>query len=140
VLATGGATGFTAEVPYSSDVTALESMMMPDVEGAIGTALIQVFTDDRHPVLGSGAVIILKLPVTFEPDAAAHVAMELNALEASWASSVPMRGAWCQDPSDANSIAFVSFVPSLLAAPGVLENFVIYDAARARWVHGVLSE
>ena len=141
VLANGDDDSFTAEVHYSSDVTAEEVIMLPHIyqEGS-GTALIQVLIREPHQELGSGAVVVLKLPVSFDEDKVAHVAMEMNRLDAAGESNAPMMGAWCQEPGDPNSIAFFSFVPSFMAWPGVLENLITYNSIRAEWAHQVLGE
>jgi hypothetical protein len=112
---------------------------VPHLDEGPGTGLIQVFVNDPHPELGSGAVIVLRLPVTFDEDEAAHLATELNRLEAEGESNTPMMGAWCQDPNDANSVTFVSFVPSIIAWSGVLENLVTYNSIRAGWAHDILN-
>ena len=132
---TGSSSGFTVEVEYSSDVPAA----MAIAQGVpAGTALVQVSTEEGHPEFGSGALVLLKLPVTYDDEGEAlEAANQLNCLETAGESGVPMMGAWCSEP-DNDGLAFVSFVPSLLARPGVLENFVIYDTLRAKWAYSVL--
>jgi hypothetical protein len=112
--------------------------MAANPDSGPGTALVQVFTDQPHPDYGSGALILLRLPVTFS-DQAASVANELNRAEADGTSTTTMLGAWCRDPGEDDSVAFTSFVPSGLARPGVLDNLVLYAAGRAAWAHEMLS-
>jgi len=135
--ATGDATGFTAEVPYS-DAARAAVAMAADPDAGFGTALLQVFTDQPHPDYGTGALIVPRLPVTF-PDEAAPIANEFNRAEADGASATTMLGAWCPDPGDDGSVVFVSFVPSALARAGVLDNLALYSAQRATWAHDMLS-
>jgi len=66
-----------------------------------------------------------------------EAANQLNCLETAGESGVPMMGLVQRTGHD--GLAFVSFVPSLLARPGVLENFVIYDTLRAKWAYSVLE-
>jgi len=63
---TGSSSGFTVEVEYSSDVPAA----MAIAQGVpAGTALVQVSTEEGHPEFGSGALVLLKLPVTYDDEA-----------------------------------------------------------------------
>jgi hypothetical protein len=65
-LANGDANGFTGEIPFSGNVPAVA---LKDRSGGPQTALFQVFTNDSHLELGSGALIVLKLPTPVEDDA-----------------------------------------------------------------------
>ena len=118
------------------------------------TALLQIMTDQPHPQLGSGALVILKLPVKIPKDSkddAASRANALNFLEAAGKDTIEfstggsdrttLLGAWCVDPSrsEGDSLAFVSFVPSLVARAGILENLCIYNAVRTQWASRVLN-
>ena len=135
-LRTGGSTGFTVEVEYSSDLPA--TLASAQGEPA-GTALLQVMTSEPHPEFGSGALIVLTLPISYDDDHDAVGAVnQLNYLELAGESGLTMMGAWCCEP-DNHSPAFVPYVPSVLARPGVLENFVIYETLRAKWAHSVLE-
>jgi hypothetical protein len=142
VAGSGDRQGFTAEVIYSSDtsvaaanVLELHDSIEGEDAGGPGTALVQVVIDAPHPEYGSGALVILRLPVGFDEDEAADAINWLNRLEASGDSDFSM----CRDPSNPGSPAFVSFVPSVLARPGLLENLVVYDTLRARWAHAVFE-
>lgn len=138
-LFTGTAEGFTAEFPYSGAVTATERAMSGSSQPP-ETALFRVMTDQPHPEFGSGALMVLALPVRFSPGAGFGVANELNLLESTTPTRTNLLGAWCVEPGSKghDRIAFVSFVPSLLAKGGILENLCFYNAARARWAQGVL--
>lgn len=148
VLTTGDANGLTAEFPYAGPRPAIE---LAAIKQPPETALLQVMTDQRHPELGSGALVTLKLPKTGQDDAGS-TANALNLLEAIGKDTIEfsnggtarttLLGAWCVDPSrsERDSLAFVSFVPSIVAKDGVLENLCIYNAVRTRWAHSVLND
>ena len=114
-----------------------------------------MITDQPHPQLGSGALITLKLPVTIPEDSkesAAETANALNFLEAASKDTIQfanggsdrttLLGAWCVDPTNGrgDSLAFVSFIPSILARAGLLENLCIYNAVRTSWAHRVMND
>lgn len=133
-LATSDATGATCEVPYTGDLPAvLQDPDAPDMENL--TALVRVFPDQPHPRFGSGALITLQLPYARYAEPAAQLANRLNAVEARGDLSTPLLGAWCPDPlrREHNVLAFCSFLPNILARPGLLENQLIYQAARAQF-------
>lgn len=50
-------------------------------------------------------------------------------------SSAPLLGAWCADQSrdGVRGLAFCSFLPNALARPGLLENQLMCQAARAQF-------
>ncbi len=137
-LFTGGTEGLTAEFPYSGTVPAGALVGSPE---PVETALLQVMTDQPHPELGSGVLMLLRLPVTFPPEAGCAIANELNLLESGTDTRTNLLGAWSVSPnsSGGDDVVFVSFVPSLLARGGVLENLCFYNAARSSWAHSVLS-
>ena len=131
-MANGDDTDFVAEVPFSSELSALEASFVGE---ALGSALIRVLLDSPHPEYGSGALIMLALPLM--PEDVAAAANQLNAAEAVGDVMPGLLGSWCRDPG--GGLAFVAFVPNLFAQPGLLENLVIYQAVRARWAHGMLA-
>jgi hypothetical protein len=154
VLTNGDANGLTAEFPYSGNRSSVELAAMQQAVPP-ETALLQIITDHNHPQLGSGALVTLKLPIKIPKagkDDAASTENALNFLEAAGKDTIEISnggtarttliGAWCVDPStsERDSLAFVSFVPSMLARGGVLENLCIYDAVRTRWAHSVLND
>jgi hypothetical protein len=153
-LSNGNADGFTGEIPYSGNRSVAE-LAATDVHVPAETALLQVITDQPHPQLGSGALITLKLPVTIPEDSkesAAETANALNFLEAASKDTIQfanggsdrttLLGAWCVDPTNGrgDSLAFVSFIPSILARAGLLENLCIYNAVRTSWAHRVMND
>ncbi len=124
LLANADDTALTAELPFPG--------CRPP------TALLRVDTEEKHPQLGSGALMLLKLPVSPGPEGAAVVSHKLNAAETTgWACSHQL-GAWCSDP-EVQGVTFVSFVPTALYKPGLLENLVYSMAIRARWANEFLA-
>jgi hypothetical protein len=139
-MTNGDAEGLTAEFPYSGPRPAA---VLAGTEEPVETALLQVFTNQPHPQLGNGALIVLKLPQTIpeeDKDGAIAYANALNFLEGTTDTGVSLLGAWCVDPQSADSLAFVTFVPQVLAMGGVLENLCSYNAIRVRWAYGVLND
>ncbi|HUC14409.1 MAG TPA: hypothetical protein VMS00_08145 [Acidimicrobiales bacterium] len=139
-LFTGGAKSLTAEFPYSGAIrvalAASGGSQPPE------TALLEVMTDQPHPEFGSGALMVLRLPVSLAAHTGAIMANELNLLESTTSTGTNLLGAWCVPPdsSEDDDVAFISFVPSMLARGGVLENLCLYFAARASWAQSVLSD
>ena len=137
---TSDATGMTCEVPYTgSRPLVLQEYGAPDT--AVETALVRIFTDVPHPEAGNGALIVMQLPVDPGSDAAPALANELNAIEAKGDLSAPLLGAWCPDvlSKNGNGLAFCCFLPNLIARPGLLENQIVYQAARAQFALRELS-
>jgi hypothetical protein len=107
--------------------------MLPHLDDEpLGTALWQVFVDQPHPQLGSGALLTLKLPGSIGVEEVAVTANAVNASERARLAS-PAFGAWTRDPSDPKSLVHVTFLPSLLSRPGLLENLSIYEMIRSRF-------
>jgi hypothetical protein len=75
----------------------------------------------------------MKLPASAEPSEVAEWANWLNVAEAQGDSQTPLLGAWCPDPSSSRTLAFRSFLPNVIAMPGVLENHIAYQATRSRF-------
>ena len=139
-LSNGSATGFTAEFPYAGPRPAVA---LAGSQSPVETALLQVFTDQPHPQLGSGALVVLSLPVKLaadDKDGTAAYANALNFLEGTTDTGTSMLGAWCVDPTDPDSTAFVTFVPSAIARGGILENLCVYNAVRTTWAHSVFTD
>jgi hypothetical protein len=128
------ATGMTCEVPYTGGSPLIfQEYGAPETH--LETALVRIFTDQPHPEAGNGALVVLQLPVSPGADVAPTLANDLNAIEAKGDLSAPLLGAWCPDilSKDGNGLAFCCFLPNLLARPGLLENQIVYQAARAQF-------
>jgi hypothetical protein len=81
VLGSGDERGFTCEVPFIDDVPSIVRVGTGQ-GGALGTALVQAFTDQPHPQLGTGVLWLVRLPTSFDPKAAPMLANDLNLLGA----------------------------------------------------------
>lgn len=127
---------FTCEVPFtgSTPVALKVALGMPEAHHRPETSLLRIFPDQEHPVYGHGARVTLFIPLNFAAGQAAHVANQLNVAEARGSTPTNLLGAWCPDPTNSkgNTIAFNAFLPSWLAEPGILENQVVFQAARSR--------
>jgi hypothetical protein len=136
------ATGITCEVPFTGNRPLIlqQKYGVPDI--GLETALVRIFTDQPHPEEGNGALIVMQLPISPGADEAPVLANELNAVEAKGDLSAPLLGAWCPDvmSKDGNGLAFCCFLPNLIARPGLLENQIVYQAARAQFALRQLSE
>jgi hypothetical protein len=82
VLANGRESGMTAEFPFPG--------CMPP------TALLKVTAEERHPQLGSGALFVLKLPVSLPEVNAEELANKLNCAEAVEWTGCHCFGGWCR--------------------------------------------
>lgn len=130
---------FSCEVPFTGAVpTAAKSALnLPSISERPETSLLRIYSDIKHPNYGSGALVTLLLPLTFDPDEIPGVVNTLNLAEAKGDTPTDMLGAWCPDPTNKrrNTVAFTAFLPDVLAEPGVLENQIVFQAARSRF-HG----
>lgn len=112
-------TGLTAEVPFGNDI-----------------ALIQCWTDQAHPQLGNGLLITLHLPCNAVDQADGGVAT-LNFFEARGWTEVPNLGCWhSRDTGSARGKlpAHLTFIPNALYRPDLIQNLVLWEMGRARWV------
>lgn len=132
--------GFSCEVPYTGSTTAVEASALG---GAVrpNTALVRIDAEVAHPQYGNGALVTLRLPTSMPRQQTAEWACWLNQLEAASMTDTTLLGAWCPDPTGDNNgpLAFVAYVPNVLAKPGLLQNLVIYQATRARLAAAYLS-
>lgn len=115
VMATGGETGLTAELPFQSE-----------------TSLLTVRTRERHPQLGYGVLIRLQLPVLFPESDGIQFAGELNRRELVSLTRAHFLGTWCWHDE---FLQFVTFLPNVLnLGDGDLFNFLASSYGRAKWV------
>lgn len=99
----------------------------PIGEGAI---VLDITTEQPHPVLGSGLDMVLRLPLPMSPERAAHTAMELNRIERREWLRCHMLGSW---GFDEGHIQYECFVPNISFHEGVLMNTALSMAIRATW-------
>jgi hypothetical protein len=118
-FANGDPTGLSAEIPFGQD-----------------SILIRCLTDHYHTELGNGLLVTMQLPF-WADDNLVEAAPLLNFMESrSWTES-PQFGSWHFHPSSngaAPTITHTTFVPNALYKQGLVQNFVFWEMARARWV------
>ena len=124
LFSTGGAQGLAAELAWGKD-----------------TALITAAADERHPQLGHGLLLLLKLPVTLSKPAADHLAVELNSAEANTFAGSHLLGGWCSQAlsGDKQLPVFASFVPNGAYWPGLVPTLVMSLAQKARWARSQIA-
>jgi hypothetical protein len=137
VLATGGGAAMTAEFRFSDDV--------PAVLGGSGTALFTANGTERHPQLGSGALVRLSLPAPEDPSVrdpqrAARLASRLNLAEPHEWAMCHFLGGWCTDPNPGIGLSFVTFLPAAVYRPRLLDALVLSMAVRAKWAKAHLDQ
>ncbi len=103
-----------------------------DLEFATGVhAHLELDAEAKHPSLGSGLQMRLKLPV--EPDA--MVAHRLNANERLEPDAHQL-GAWCVD--EEHGLMFTGFVPAAAWVPELSRALVYHLSAKNEWARALL--
>ena len=103
-----------------------------DLEFATDThARLELDAEAKHPSLGSGLQMRLKLPV--EPDP--MVAQRLNANERIEPDAHQL-GAWCVD--DEHGLMFSSFIPAAAWVPELSRSLVYHLSAKNEWARALL--
>lgn len=128
VLATGNGAALAAEFPFWGDV--------PAVAGGGGTALLTATAKERHPQLGSGALLLLSVPsppdpAPVDPGDAARLANDLNLAEPEAWTRAHFLGAWAVGPG--RGLTYVTFLPAVVYRRGLLEAMIVSTALRTRW-------
>lgn len=103
------------------------------------TSLLQILVT-RHPFYGPGILCRLELPLPVDGNSAVDRVTGLNEWELSGPDLPPHLGAWSLGE---RAPAYVCFLPSQYALPGLLQNLTIWMAARAararEWLQGPLT-
>jgi len=94
-------------------------------------ARLELDTETRHPSLGSGLLMRLKLPVDPDP----MVAQRLNANECLEPDAHQL-GAWCVD--DEHGLMFTGFVPAAAWVPELSRAMVYHLSAKNEWARALL--
>ncbi|MCS6952169.1 MAG: hypothetical protein RMK57_09475 [Bryobacterales bacterium] len=128
ILAFASDNGLTAELPFFGSIPAA-------LAPANQTALLQV-QGCEHPVIGSGAWLVLRLPVDCDRDLGGALAAHLNGAESWEWTRCHQLGSWCWD--ETTGLMFVSFIPSALAPMFHLGYFVMPMGLRSRWAFAEL--
>ena len=104
-----------------------------DLDFAAGEvhARLELDAEAKHPSLGSGLLMRLKLPV--EPDVA--VAQKLNANERLEPDAHQL-GAWCVD--DEHGLMFTGFIPAAAWVPELSRSLVYHLSAKNEWARALL--
>ena len=112
LLANAGTTGITAEFPFGTE-----------------SSLLQSNTDQTHPMIGKGLWVLSSFSLDQIPDAGKLSPIALNAWEIENANQ-PFFGSWCA-PEDGR-LDFVSFVPNAMKHPAAAMNFILLGIGRAQ--------
>jgi hypothetical protein len=114
LMATGDEDGVTAEYPFLGE-----------------SSLVTFVTNEDHPSLGPGLLVMLRLPGVMDDGEAATLAMRLNGLERTAETGVAFTGSWC---SDEKSVAWVSFFPTIVQQSGLLSLLGVNMLGRAHFI------
>lgn len=142
--------GLTAEFPFPGCIPP--------------TALLTVDNDIRHPLLGSGLLVLLRLPLILHKADADSLACQLNLAELTNPTRSHFMGSWCADSERRldlmrrgllltaesvpvgsletiakKTLSFCSFIPSASYRPGLLGVIIYSMAHRARWANQYLA-
>lgn len=130
-LGTADANEITCEVPFTGTTPAIAAAAMDAPDFRKETSLVQLFTDAPHPQFGSGALLLMRLPIDTDPSQVALMANKLNLAEAKADQRTMLLGAWCPDPTSDSTVAFCSFVPNALASLVIAENLISQQSNRS---------
>ena len=128
------------------------------------TALLTVSSETKHPQLGSGLFMLLRLPLKLRGADVDSLASRLNLAELRNATRSHFMGSWCVDSprnvkiaqlglllfgdslpagvleERANeTLSFCSFIPSVCHRPGLLENIIYTMGCRTMWANEYLA-
>ena len=132
IMTNAGETGVTAEFPVMEHGPSSMNAVMDDDSYSPGTALFQATNKQLHPQLGSGCFIKMVLP-TKKNDA--DIANSLNFLEMSGDSRTHFLGTWCSGPE---GVTYISFLPTLIYRPHLLDGLFHNYSAKAQWATDIL--
>lgn len=110
------------------------------IEASFGadSCLLSLYTDQPHPRLGNGLLMVVKLPILWEQNEANAQANDLNFWEArNWTNArVPFVGNWSSSEvsEDMYCVTYTSFIPNILYQSGLAENIALWGLSRARCV------
>jgi hypothetical protein len=111
VLATGGPEGLTAEFPFLGD-----------------TSLLRVLPDAEHPLMGTGLLVLLTVPVD---GVGMSDALDVGGYELLEVVRAPFLGSWRPDE---HGLTWAAFYPNAVFQEGLARNVVLGTAVRAKWV------
>ncbi len=127
-----GPGGFTAE--FALEPGAVTAAMRHQA-----TALLELNTEQPHPLFGAGLFCLLRMPHVLSQQRAEELTAQLNQLEFHGVDQAPHFGAWCPN-MQGDGVAYVSFLPNFAyALKGISANVAIWSAHRAQWAHAQLK-
>src|SRR5438046_5835006 len=100
------------------------------------TSLLQMSTNYANPRLGNGLLIRLSLPNIAYSQDLAQLAISLNISECNELTRSAFIGSWCV--LGEGRLTYVSFLPNVAYAPGLVSNLCFYMASRSKWVSAKL--
>lgn len=137
-----------AGVPWveaSSDVKGCTCELMffdneisaPNGTSSPRTSLVELRTQEAHPGYGSGMLVLLTLPIGSDRATIRSLATDLNRGESFGMTGFPQFGGWCSS-GDGSELTHASFLPSVLAQPGVIGTVLYNTALRNEWARAQL--
>ena len=96
------------------------------------TSLLEVDAAYRHPLVGNGLLMTLRLPDNADRETLDRAAAVMNVLELETYPFGHFRGGWCVNAN--NDLTFQVFYPNVMCLPGLAINLVLQMAGRAEWV------
>lgn len=123
----------TCEVPFSG--SAPVGALSVERGDHLQTSMVRVFTDVPHPEAGSGALMLMRLPISPSVDDTLLIVNALNKAVALGESLAHLLGTWCADPTttDGQTVAYCCFVPNVLSQWVRLENLVLNASMHSRF-------
>ncbi|MBS1716041.1 MAG: hypothetical protein JST30_17070 [Armatimonadetes bacterium] len=100
--------------------------------GGQDSMVLEIRTDEPHPVLGHGLHVTLSVPMHLSVDAIGHLVLDLNTYEKTEYKRCHTLGSWC---GHQGKLAFREFVPNGLYAPEYLEEVCVNMCTRAIWTN-----
>jgi hypothetical protein len=102
------------------------------------SALIRLWSDAKHPQLGSGLLVTIQAPFLATFEEIAKWSALLNYSEANRWTDFPQLGCWQPHNIGGSeqqiALSHASFIPNALYSPGLATNFAIWSVARVRWI------
>ena len=122
LLAKGDDDGLVAEFPYGEF-----------------TSLLQFSTGYKHPQVGHGLHVTLRLPSPPLAASPQEAAALLNARDAAGDPLTALCGAWCVAPGDQADVAFTAFFPNVCHRRGLAGNIAVWMRMKADWVTSLID-
>ena len=124
IRSTASKFGLAAYIPFGRDVS-----------------LLQVNTDQPHPILGNGILMRLCLPpedLWEIEDIYGSLIIDMNSKDQKEWPTGHFMGSWCLGPVGTNSVTpvFVSFIPKIACNLTVLCNMVLSITGHNTWAEG----